>query len=91
MVKGTVAPYLDMAALPTSGFSPNNPVIREFTSWNSFPHRGHIACADHTLPRERQDRFCPVTSSRHFRVGVDRICRNSLGSASSSRIHIPIG
>ena len=36
MVKGTVAPYLDMAALPTSGFSPNNPVIREFTSGTRF-------------------------------------------------------
>ena len=36
MVKGTVAPYLDMAALPTSGFSPKNPVIREFTSGTRF-------------------------------------------------------
>ena len=36
MKKGTVAPYLDMAALPTSGPSPDDAVLREFTSGTRF-------------------------------------------------------
>ena len=34
--KGTLAPYLDMAALPTSGPSPDEAVSREFTSGTRF-------------------------------------------------------
>ena len=34
--KGTVAPYLDMGALPTSGPSPEGAVLREFTSGTRF-------------------------------------------------------
>ena len=34
--KGTVAPYLDMAALPTSGPSPDDAVSRRFTSGTRF-------------------------------------------------------
>ena len=33
---GTVAPYLDMAALPTLGPSPDDTVLREFTSGTRF-------------------------------------------------------
>ena len=36
MKKGTVAPYLDMAALPISGPSPDEPVAREFKSGPRF-------------------------------------------------------
>ena len=36
MKKGTVAPYLDMAALPTTGFVPEPPAPREFTSGTRF-------------------------------------------------------
>ena len=36
MKRGTVAPYLDMASLPTSGCSPNTPVLREFNSGARF-------------------------------------------------------
>ena len=36
MKKGTVAPYLDMAALPMSGLSPDDTVLREFTSGTRF-------------------------------------------------------
>ena len=36
MKKGTVAPYLDMAALPTSGPSSDDAVLREFTSGTRF-------------------------------------------------------
>ena len=36
MKKGTVAPYLDMAALPTSGPSPDSTILREFTSGTRF-------------------------------------------------------
>ena len=36
MKRGTSAPYLDMAALPTSGPSPDNPVLREFKSGTRF-------------------------------------------------------
>ena len=36
MKKGTVVPYLDMAALPTSGPSPDNTILREFTSGTRF-------------------------------------------------------
>ena len=34
--KGTVAPYIDMAALPTSGPSPDNAVSREFKNGTRF-------------------------------------------------------
>ncbi len=36
MKRGTLAPYLDMAALPTSGCSPDNPVLREYKSGTRF-------------------------------------------------------
>ena len=36
MKRGTVAPYLDMAALPTSGPSPDEVVLREFKSGTRF-------------------------------------------------------
>ena len=36
MQRGTLAPYLDMAALPTSGPSPDDPVLREFASGTRF-------------------------------------------------------
>ena len=36
MKRGTSAPYLDMAALPTSGSSPEKPVFREFKSGTRF-------------------------------------------------------
>ena len=36
MKKGTASPYLDMAALPTSGPSPDDAVLREFTSGTRF-------------------------------------------------------
>ena len=36
MKKGTIAPYLEMAALPTSGPSPDASVLREFTSGTRF-------------------------------------------------------
>ena len=36
MKRGTLAPYLDMAALPTSGSSPENAVLREFKSGTRF-------------------------------------------------------
>ena len=36
MKKGTVAPYLNMASLPTSGPSPDDAVLREFTSGTRF-------------------------------------------------------
>ena len=36
MKKGTVAPYLDMAALPTTGSIPDSPVLRQFTSGPRF-------------------------------------------------------
>ena len=34
--KGTVAPYLDMASLPTASAVPNMPVMREFSSGTKF-------------------------------------------------------
>ena len=34
--KGTIAPYLDMAALPTSGLSPDQAILRAFTSGTRF-------------------------------------------------------
>ena len=36
MKRGTLAPYLDMAALPTSGSSPDTAVLREFKSGTRF-------------------------------------------------------
>ena len=36
MKKGTVAPYLEMAALPISGLSPDEAVLREFKSGTRF-------------------------------------------------------
>ena len=36
MKRGTLAPYLDMAALPTSGSSPDDPVLREYKSGTRF-------------------------------------------------------
>ena len=36
MKRGTLAPYLDMAAMPTSGSSPDNPVLREYKSGTRF-------------------------------------------------------
>ena len=36
MKRGTLAPYLDMAALPTSGSSPDNPVLRGYKSGTRF-------------------------------------------------------
>ena len=36
MKRGTLAPYLDMAALPTSGSSPDSPVLREYKSGTRF-------------------------------------------------------
>ncbi len=34
--KGTIAPYLNMAALPTSGPNPDDPILREYTSGTLF-------------------------------------------------------
>ena len=34
--KGTMAPYLNMAALPTSGPNPDDPILREYTSGTRF-------------------------------------------------------
>ena len=39
MAKGQVAPYLDMAALPTGECSPETPVLREYTSGTRFQNR----------------------------------------------------
>ena len=39
MKRGTLAPYFDMAALPTSGPSPNDAVLREFKSGTRFHNR----------------------------------------------------
>ena len=36
MKRGTLAPYLDMAALPTSGSSPDNTVLRDYKSGTRF-------------------------------------------------------
>ena len=36
MKRGTIAPYLDMAGLPTSGPNPEDAVLREFTSGTRF-------------------------------------------------------
>ena len=36
MKKGTIGPYIDMAALPTSGSSPEDAILREFTSGTRF-------------------------------------------------------
>ena len=36
MKRGTLAPYLDMAALPTSGSSPDNPLLRQYKSGTRF-------------------------------------------------------
>ena len=36
MRRGTIAPYLDMGALPTVGSSPDNAILREFTSGTRF-------------------------------------------------------
>ncbi len=36
MKRGTLAPYLDMAALPTTGSAPLRPMLREFTSGTRF-------------------------------------------------------
>ena len=36
MKKGTISPYIDMAALPTSGSSPGDAILREFTSGTRF-------------------------------------------------------
>ena len=39
MKRGTLAPYLDMAALPTSGSNPDGTVVREFKSGTRFRDR----------------------------------------------------
>ena len=39
MKRGTPAPYLNMAALPTSGANPSETVLREFTSGTRFRNR----------------------------------------------------
>ena len=39
MKRGTPAPYLNMAALPTSGPNPSEPKLREFTSGTRFRNR----------------------------------------------------
>ena len=36
MKRGTIAPYIDMASLPTSGSCPSGTVLREFTSGTRF-------------------------------------------------------
>jgi type I restriction enzyme S subunit len=36
MKRGTIAPYIEMAALPTSGSCPDEAVLREFTSGTRF-------------------------------------------------------
>ena len=36
MKKGTIGPYIDMASLPTSGSSPEDAILREFTSGTRF-------------------------------------------------------
>ena len=36
MKKGTISPYIDMATLPTSGSSPGDAILREFTSGTRF-------------------------------------------------------
>ena len=36
MRKGTTAPYLDMAALPTTGSNPDDAIVREYTSGTRF-------------------------------------------------------
>ena len=36
MQRGTIAPYLDMAALPTSGPNPDEPILRDFASGTRF-------------------------------------------------------
>ena len=40
--KGTLAPYLDMAALPTVGSWPEQPVLREFASGMRFRNRDSL-------------------------------------------------
>ena len=62
MKRGTLAPYLDMAALPTSGSSPENTILREFKSGIRFRNGPmHFCCTDNTLFGKWQDGLCPVT------------------------------
>ena len=53
--KGTNAPYLDMAALPTLGAVPDVPMRREYKSGFKIQGRRHTYRTDHTVSREREN------------------------------------
>ena len=75
MKRGTPAPYLNMAALPTSGPNPSEPILREFTSGTRFRYRSTRSdSSEENVPALKMVRL-PSTSHFHkVRRGPPRWC-----------------
>ena len=91
MKRGTMAPYLDMAALPTSGSSPDKAVSREFKSGTRFRNLDTLLARINSLSRKRQDGLCPIASERNGGLGVDGVHSLASNTSCPVRIHIPLG
>ena len=73
MKRGTLAPYLDMAALPTSGSSPENAELRGFKSGTRFRNGDTLLARITPCLENGQDGLCPIASDRYGGLGVDGV------------------
>ena len=80
MQKGTAAPYLEMAALPTTGSSPDDTVLRGFKSGARFRNGDTLLARDNTLFGKRQDHLSPVTTKGRCWLEFNRVHRHACNS-----------
>ena len=91
MKKSLMAPYLDMASLPTTGCSPEYPILRGYTSGTRFPQRRHTFGAHHAMLGKWQNRLRSIAARRLSWMGFNRVYSDALHPACTTRVHVPAG
>ena len=71
MKKGTEAPYLDMASLPTDACNPTAPVTRGFNSGSRFRNGDTLLARITPCLENGENSIRPVSSSRSSGLGID--------------------
>ena len=71
--KGEVAPYLDMANMPTRGHVPDTVIDRPFGSGMRFTNGDTLVARITPLLGKRQDGLCGFLAPRQDRLGFDRV------------------
>ena len=89
--RGEIAPYLDMANMPTLGHAPDSVVHPAVQLGDAVRQRRRARGPDHAMPGEREDRLRGLPERRRNRLGVHGVHRHEAQTPSAWRIRLPLG